>query len=213
MARRRERSILRLPDPVRAQLLQARIFGDLLKGTAAARIGVCACHEGAGATTVALNLAVMLAERSGEEVALVDANLRSPGLSAGIQSAGFGEFAEGKISPERAFVELAPGVALLPAGRSADPLAAARTGAARLPLLSLQRRLLILDLPPVLDYPEAAILAQGTDGVLLVLAAEETRRPVAREASQRLGAAGVKVIGAVLNRKPHYVPDWLYRML
>jgi protein-tyrosine kinase len=89
-----------------------------------------------------------------------------------------------------------------------------RAGASRLPAHAPQGAArTLIDLPPILEHPDALMMAQATDGVLLVLEAEETRWPVAREARQRIEAAGMRIVGAVLNRKPHYVPSWLYRLL
>ncbi|MCQ9376826.1 hypothetical protein [Methyloversatilis sp. XJ19-49] len=205
----------RLPGAVREQLLQSRIFPDLLVDDAPRTLAVCACNAGAGTTTVALNLALMLAARNGEQVSLIDANFRSPGLSVGqSEEAGFSAFAAGRVSFNDAFVRGPDGVRLMPRGRCEDPLAVMREGAQRLadaPHPAAMRTL--IDLPPLLAHPDALMLARAADGVLLVLEAEETRWPVAREARQRIEAAGLRIAGAVLNKKRHYVPGWLYRLL
>ncbi|MFH1812671.1 MAG: hypothetical protein ABIF28_00725 [Pseudomonadota bacterium] len=204
-----------LPQNVRDRLLQARIFPDLLNADAPRTIAVCACHRRAGTTTIALNLALMLGERNGEQVSLIDANFRSPGLTrSAIESEGFSAFAAGGLAFEDAFVPAGERVRLMHSGRTDDPLVTLRAGATR---LSAQAPAgtgrILIDLPPVLEHPDALMMAQAIDGVLLVLEAEETRWPVAREARQRIEAAGTRIIGAVLNRKSHYVPSWLYRLL
>jgi capsular exopolysaccharide synthesis family protein len=59
--------------------------------------------------------------------------------------------------------------------------------------------IIIIDSPPVLVVPEAAILSKQVDGVLLVVRAEHTEREVVRRAAQQLTALGARVIGTVLN--------------
>jgi Mrp family chromosome partitioning ATPase len=51
----------------------------------------------------------------------------------------------------------------------------------------------------VLVSADAATLAASSDGVILVVRAGQTDRGAAELARQRLGAAGGRVLGAVLN--------------
>lgn len=213
MTGQRSPASLRFPESVRDELMQARIFTDLLRPDAPSRIGVCGCHVGAGASTVALNLALMLCERSARRIVLVDADLRCTGLSEGDPGPGFAEFVAARVTPAHALRELAPGLTMMPAGRTPEPLETLRKGVDRLPLLSTSAELVIVDLPPVLAYPDAAIIAPSLDGIVLVLEAEETRRPVAQEALRRLEAAGSRLVGVVLNKRRRYIPQWLYRLL
>ncbi|CAG1018002.1 Putative tyrosine-protein kinase YveL [Burkholderiaceae bacterium] len=202
---------------LRNQLQQSRLFADMTADSDVRRVGVCACHAGAGATTVAYNLAVMLHERSGEPVVLVEGNLRRPALARlrGIGTGpGFAAFARGEDVAGVVLRDASqPGISLLPATAEALPLPVLRAAAERLPGLGQHFRHVVVDLPPVLDYPDAALLGAVLDGVVVVVEAETTRWQVAREAAKRLEAGGVKLLGAVLNKKPHVIPDWLYRLL
>jgi len=56
----------------------------------------------------------------------------------------------------------------------------------------------------------AAILA---DGAVLVLKAGHTRRPVARLAIAELEAAGVKILGTVLNQRDYPIPEAIYKRI
>jgi Mrp family chromosome partitioning ATPase len=58
---------------------------------------------------------------------------------------------------------------------------------------------IVLDTPPVLVSADAATLAASSDGVILVVRAGQTDRGAAELARQRVGAAGGRVLGAVLN--------------
>lgn len=199
------------------QLQQSRMSADLLIGRESWMVGVCACHSGAGATTVAQNMAVMLHERSGEAVVLVEGNLRAPVLAqrAGVSApTGFTEFALGDEFMSTIVTNaVQDGVSLMPATSENMPLPLLRNAAPRLSGLRQKFRHVLVDLPPVLQYPDAALLGGALDGVVLVIEAEETRWDMAQQATRRLEAGGVKLLGAVLNKKPRVIPDWLQRML
>jgi Mrp family chromosome partitioning ATPase len=54
---------------------------------------------------------------------------------------------------------------------------------------------------------------ERADGVILVVQAETTRPAVVAHAKGQIEQAGGNVLGAVLNRRGDYIPDFLYRML
>jgi Mrp family chromosome partitioning ATPase len=51
------------------------------------------------------------------------------------------------------------------------------------------------------------------DGAVLVVEAENKRAEVAIQAKEHLEEAGAKVLGAVLNRRRHVIPEVVYRRL
>jgi Mrp family chromosome partitioning ATPase len=57
------------------------------------------------------------------------------------------------------------------------------------------------------------LLSRWTDGVVLVLEANATRRDAARRVKEILDAAKVSVLGVVLNNRTFPIPDVLYRRL
>jgi Mrp family chromosome partitioning ATPase len=57
------------------------------------------------------------------------------------------------------------------------------------------------------------LLSRWTDGVVLVLEANATRRDAARRVKEILNAANVSVLGVVLNNRTFPIPDVLYRRL
>lgn len=211
-ARRVAPQALRWSAALRDQLQNASLLTELSLSDAPRRIGVCGCHAGAGASTVALNLALLLRERQPAPVWLVEADVRQPSLGEwlGAASGGFNRLTDCDLSDAGALDE-GTGLHLALATPSTQPLILLQAAAPRLTLPGDAR--LLVDLPPVLERPDATLVAPHLDGVLLVLEAEGTRWEVAREARQRLEAAGAKVIGAVLNKKPQPIPNWLYRLL
>ena len=82
-------------------------------------------------------------------------------------------------------------------------------------LLDLRKEFgyLLVDAPPLGTDIMASVLGQVTDGVVLVLEANATRRVTARRAKQTLDAANVPVLGSVLNNRTFPIPEKLYRRL
>lgn len=202
---------------LRDRLQQSKIFDEFLNSGTPRKIGVCGCHTGAGATSTALGLAIMLQERTGEPVSLIEANLRAPALKnmfGNFSGATFADLAQGKIENPGQLTRL-PGthVSAIIAETDATPLILLGQAKSRIQALGSDFHHVILDLPPMLEYPDVTILAPAIDGVFMVLKAEETRWEVAREARNQMESADVKLLGAVLNTKPHYIPDWLYSLL
>ena len=72
---------------------------------------------------------------------------------------------------------------------------------------------IILGCPSVNLPDTTATLAAIVDGTILVIEAEKTRRGVARRAREHLEKAGANVLGAVLNNRKNYMPDWINRLL
>jgi Mrp family chromosome partitioning ATPase len=60
---------------------------------------------------------------------------------------------------------------------------------------------------------DAIVLGGLSDGVVLTLKANSSRRETARKAVQELQAANVRTLGAVLNQRTFPIPDALYKRL
>jgi Mrp family chromosome partitioning ATPase len=72
---------------------------------------------------------------------------------------------------------------------------------------------IVLDAPPVLDSPDAAALSALADGVILVLQAGRTKRPVMTRAAELLTKSGATLLGTVLNRRVLEIPEFIYRRI
>jgi Mrp family chromosome partitioning ATPase len=68
-------------------------------------------------------------------------------------------------------------------------------------------------MPPLNQYADAMALGQLTDGVVLVLEANSTRKESALKAIESLRAAQIEVLGAVLNKRTFPIPESVYRRL
>lgn len=61
--------------------------------------------------------------------------------------------------------------------------------------------------------PEATSLSELSDGMILVLSAQRTRRATAVNVKQRLAASGVRLLGVVLRDREFPIPERIYRKL
>jgi uncharacterized protein involved in exopolysaccharide biosynthesis len=71
----------------------------------------------------------------------------------------------------------------------------------------------VLQAPPVLLSSEAALLGSLSDGVILVLEANSTRRIAARRTKELLQAANARVLGTILAERTFPIPERIYRKL
>lgn len=76
-----------------------------------------------------------------------------------------------------------------------------------------QNDYVVFDGAPILKYPEYLLLSARVDGVILVIEAGKTKRPIAQAAIQKIEQSGGKLLGIVLNRRRYYIPEWIYRYL
>jgi len=174
---------------------------------------VTSAAPGEGKTTIATNLAMMLA-RAGRRILLVDADLRRPSVHKLLRCSGVSGFADllqgredlahlvqsMRIEPSRGgdAIELS----VMASGRpSAGGMVGLQPGrlAKALEFLCAHYELVILDSPPVLAVSDALLLAPHVDGVMFVIAAGLVREREAQRAKQRLEANGGHLLGVVVN--------------
>ncbi len=181
---------------------------------------VVGSRHGEGATTTCAILATLLARSNAGDVALVDANLRTPFLHEmfGLSQAAAG-LTEVTSRPMRGrdLVQNTPiaNLFVIPSGRPlASPAALYQEPIAGL-IADLRQdfRYVLLDCSPVEQYSDAAFVAPRVDGIVMVIRSELTRIETAIKTKRQLEWAGGKVIGTVLNDKRNYIPLLLQRFL
>jgi capsular exopolysaccharide synthesis family protein len=179
-----------------------RIIGATLAATSAERpvrtLLVTSTHTGEGKTTVAADLAIVLAQ-AGKRVVAVDADLRTPRLHEvfGLQN---------RSGPEEGLVQTrVQGLQILPSGPvPADPSEVLSSSATRTTLntLAVEADLVIVDAPPVQAISDAIVLATQVDAVVLVVNTRRTRGRDLSEAKGELERTRARLLGVVLNQVP-----------
>lgn len=182
-------------------------------------IGVTSSHSGEGVTTVAVNLAKVLAISRQEQVLLADANYLKPAIHTEFQidqAPGLGE----AIWDEAALdlvIRPTPkeNLFVLPAGAvNRGPF---QYDPRRFPVvyraLTEKFHHIVFDLPPAGESSAAMKLASHLDGVILTVQAERVRFEVGKKTKERLKVSGANILGGVLNRRKYHIPEWLYRTL
>lgn len=160
-----------------------------------------------GRTFVAINLAIALAESGSRPALLVDFDLHEPRVHQRfgfVPTVGIDDCLQGDTDPADALVcpEGYPGLQLLPARSAVDDasklLESGRASDLFEAIGRLTRtRLVVFDLPPLLDRPDALALAQRAGAVLFVIADDHSRRSDVSRCLELL--RDVPVVGTVLN--------------
>jgi Mrp family chromosome partitioning ATPase len=83
----------------------------------------------------------------------------------------------------------------------------------RLTELRAQFDYVLMDVASTNTCNDGIVLGSSSDGIVLVLKANSTRRDIARKALQELKAANIPVLGAVLNQRTFPIPDNIYNRL
>ena len=173
---------------------------------AAAALQITSPVAGDGKTTVAANLGVALA-RTGQQVILLDADLRRPALADrfGISSFGctFDEVLVDDLDPLAACIDLEVENLRLLAARPAEqnPADLLQSDTARkvIERLSGECDILIIDSPPVLPVADALIIGRHVDRAILVAGAGSTRRDQVGAALEAIEGMRTEVTGMILN--------------
>jgi capsular exopolysaccharide synthesis family protein len=161
---------------------------------------------GEGKSTIAINLAVSLAD-TGTRVILVDADLRRPSIAeyVGIEGrVGLTTVLIGRAEVEDLIQPLGTtGLDLLPAGQippNPSELLGSTAMAGLLEQLSASYDIVLLDGPPLLPVTDAVVLSKLAGGALVVVGADRTHRPQLQQSLELLETAGAHVFGIVMNK-------------
>jgi capsular exopolysaccharide synthesis family protein len=169
---------------------------------------VTSAQPGEGKTCTALNLAMGLAQR-GVPVALVDADMRRPGIARAMALSGNGvglsTVLSGAHSLDEALhqFEALPNLWVLPAGPEApNPADLLSSPTMQKVLEELRGRFehVVLDSAPLLLVTDATILSGMVDGVVLVVESGVMARRGLVRAHKILESAGGRILGGVLNK-------------
>jgi receptor protein-tyrosine kinase len=177
-------------------------------------------EQGTGCSQICLLVAEILRSAVSGSICLVDANFRSPSLPRLLGTTnGYGlTNALLQEGPVQSFVRpLQMDNAWLLSCGSLGPgslnLLNSHNMKARFAELRTQFDYLLIDAPSLSRYADATALGRLTDGLVLVLEANSTRKETALNVMENLRAAQIQVLGAVLNKRTFPIPESLYRRL
>jgi capsular exopolysaccharide synthesis family protein len=204
--------------PLHYQILKSNVM--MYAGEKIKTLSICSPTPGEGSSTVALNFAASLAKESGDRVALVDANLRQPVVHSSCKlptSPGLSEVIHEGIDVHEAMKQsVIPNLFVLTSGMTPpNPMVIFESPklGELIEVLRGEFDWIIFDCAPVDIYPDSTVLARQLDGVALVIQAQNMGAEVAVRAKEHLEQAGAKIVGAVLNRRRHIIPEKIYQRL
>ncbi len=181
---------------------------------------VVAAQYNEGTTYSSIRIAEGAAELLGSlSVLIVDMNTQDQKLSSyvGSPESGWGEWlATGKQYPlNKAIMPWPdlPGLNVLPVGQGWNHKELTKILMQWPEVLDRLRDsydLILLDTPPFFRGEESRSLCKTADDVLVVIEAEQSRRPQTHTMVENLRAMGCSILGAVLNKRRFHIPRWAY---
>jgi len=174
-------------------------------------LGITSPGDGEGKTLTAVNLAISLGMETAQTVLLVDANLRNPGVHEvfGLEDCpGLADYLLDDTPVENLLVH--PGIGrlvLLPGGRTVRNSAELLTSPKMLALIEefkhrYPSRIVIFDLPPLLQTADVLAFSPYMDALLLVVGEGKTSAGDVQRALS-LVKDSRPILGTVLNKAGH----------
>jgi protein-tyrosine kinase len=200
---------------------ELKLVQRVFPGTAAdsPRVALFAGLENeTGCAPTCARVAELLAARAEGPVCIVDANFLTPSLHDYFGVDNVKGLAEATVEsgPIQNFLQQipAPDLWLIPSGKAASQLrfpAMADGLRVRIEELRETFKYVVIHSGPLRMETSAMLLSRWTDGVVLVLEANATRKVAARRVKEILDAAGVSLLGVVLNNRTFPIPEAIYR--
>ncbi|MGQ0554142.1 MAG: CpsD/CapB family tyrosine-protein kinase [Planctomycetota bacterium] len=157
---------------------------------------------GVGKSISVANIALALAENEALKVCLVDADLRAGTLHAlfGVpREPGLSDIMLDRLAPRAVLHTAAAGnLSILTCGRDADNPGEVLGSDYMQQLvgwLKQRNQYILFDAPPALVFADAAELSKFIDGIVLVVAIDDTSKQDAERALAQLDKAGANVVG------------------
>jgi Mrp family chromosome partitioning ATPase len=212
--RKEERAGSSTREPQGVQFLMARIQSAVTRRTGGAIVAFTSANPGEGVSYVVQFFAEKLASQTGKPTLVVNAerleSLRATDLM---------DMPETRTKVERFWS--GPNGNGNGNGNGTDHSLEheklreleSETGLGLLHALRASLGYTLIDCPSIATSYEAAMLAPDVDGMVLVVAADRTKRDQIFRARQTIEMAKGNLMGLVLNRRRHVVPEWFYRRL
>jgi capsular exopolysaccharide synthesis family protein len=165
---------------------------------------VASAMAGEGKTLTAANLALTLSESFRRQVLLIDADLRRPTVHQAFRLSndkGLNDALSAKGEEKLPLCKVSDYLTVLPAGRpNSDPMGGLASERMQRIVEEAGAKFdwVVLDTPPIGLLPDANLLADMVDMVVLVIGAGTTPLPLIQQAVKALDRT--RIVGVVLNR-------------
>jgi len=177
-------------------------------------------EAGAGCSWICARVGEVLASQVRGSVCVVDCNLRSPGLHRQFATDNHFGLSDALLQtdPLHQYVRQLSrkNLWLLSCGSATENCQEkVASGGLRQRLTELRSQFdyVLIDVAPTNTCNDGIVLGSSSDGIVLVLKANSTRRDIARKALQELRAANLPILGAILNQRTFPIPDNIYNRL
>lgn len=199
--------------------LIGRVF--LISGSPAPHVVIFAAVDStADSSWICAQAGESLASQVEGKVCLIDADTLSPSMNSyfGLDIKSYQEIAHIKKSAKKSRAQSIRGsnLWLLPGElktASESALKSPDRWKDRFSELPSQFSYVLFNAPPINESADALMLGRIADGVVLVVAANSTRRAAAVKARQSLDALNIRVLGVVLTQCTYPIPEALYKWL
>jgi Mrp family chromosome partitioning ATPase len=198
----------------------SRNIDALLPNTPRKMIQFIGAQGGEGTSTVIQDFAMVSAARLGKSVLLLDADPQNPcqHLFFHLQPKfGWEEILRNKRTFKKAICRIGdtslyvypnpPGSASLPKDLFSPEIKEFWEEAKE------KFDLVLIDSAPASASPDGIALSRFMDGVVLVLEADKTRKPVAENLKNQIVQSGGNLLGMVFNNRRYHIPDLVYKRL
>jgi len=176
--------------------------------------------HGNGCSQICASVAETLARNGKGRVCLVEGNFRSPSLPGmfGVENHFGLTEALLRDAPVNSFTRPVnqENLWLLSSGALAvdsPSLLTSENLRHKLAELNAEFDFVIIDAPPLTRYSDAVVLGQLSDGLVLIIEANSTRKEAAAAVTESLRAANVPILAAVLNKRTFPIPEKIYNKL
>lgn len=173
-------------------------------------------NPGEGKSTTSINVAAVFAQQ-GKRILIIDADLRKPSVHTNFNMENFlgltNIITKQNQLQEAIQSSIYPNLDVLTSGPippNPSELLGSNGMENLLEEAKMNYDLVILDTPPVNAVTDAQILANMTDGVVLVVSSGSTEIQQAKKAKELLQKADAKLLGAILNKKKQKYSDEYY---
>ncbi|MHB8683326.1 MAG: CpsD/CapB family tyrosine-protein kinase [Dehalococcoidia bacterium] len=191
---------------------------DAARAGASQSVAVSSAAAGEGKSSVAIGIAAAAARNLGSDVLILETDMLRPRLVEDFRlesRGGLSDYLSSDIEIETCIQPTRiPNVWLLPAGRptaNPGPLIRSQRFQELMATLHAGYQTIIIDAPPLLTSPHAAVIVNQAESLVLVARAGQTH---IQDAANALKAAGeVPVRGIVLNGTRVWLPGWVGRLL